>query len=147
MPQWQQGDGGCKSILVGVAVGAVIGAGVGGIIGGVSSKASGGKFIDGFSDGFMVGSISGAVLGAAGAAGLGIKAMAAADGAVDSALYVGQTIQNGGDVTATGVATSFVAGAGFSALGAVASNKISGLISSRANAVTVKREMMLSEEG
>jgi hypothetical protein len=77
-------------VLVGLAVGAVIGAGVGGVIGGISSKASGGEFIDGFSDGAMWGSISGAITGAAGAAGLGIKAMAAADGAVDSAVYVGQ---------------------------------------------------------
>ncbi|MDF2533429.1 MAG: hypothetical protein K0Q65_3010, partial [Clostridia bacterium] len=116
-------------ILIAAAVGAAIGAGVGGITGGVVSKMNGGSFADGFSDGFMWGAIGGAASGAIGATGVGILGAAAAEGAVNAGVYVGQTMQNGGDVTVAGVATSFVVGAGFSAIGTVVSNKISSVVS------------------
>jgi hypothetical protein len=125
-------------ILVGLAVGAVVGAAVGGIIAGVSSANSGGKFMDGFADGFMWGAIGGAATGAVSGAGLGIAATAALSGGVDSGLYVGQTVENGGKITVEGVATSFVVGAGMSAIGTVISNKISSVITNKASAEAEK---------
>jgi hypothetical protein len=122
-------------ILIAAAVGAAIGAGVGGITGGVVSKMNGGSFADGFSDGFMWGAIGGAASGAIGATGVGILGAAAAEGAVNAGVYVGQTMQNGGDVTVAGVATSFVVGAGFSAIGTVISNKISSVVSKNVDEV------------
>jgi hypothetical protein len=116
-------------ILVGMAVGAAIGAGVGAVTGGVVSKMHGGSFVDGMADGFMWGAIGGAVSGGIGATSVGIVGAAAVEGAVNSATYIGQTLQNDGDVTLIGVASSFVIGAGFSALGTVVSNKISGVFS------------------
>jgi hypothetical protein len=117
------------AIAVGAAIGAGIGAVVGGVTGGVVSKMNGGSFVDGLADGFMWGAIGGAISGAISATGVGIIGAAAAEGAVNAGMYVGQTMQNGGDVTVAGVATSFVIGAGFSAIGTVISSKISGAIS------------------
>lgn len=111
------------ALAVGAAVGAVVGAGIGGVIGGVSSSMSGGKFIDGFSDGFMWGSISGAASGVVAQTGIGLMGAALADGAIDSAVYVGQTVQNDGNVTLAGVGISFATGTAFSAIGSTITNK------------------------
>jgi len=101
-------------ILVGMAVGAATGAAYGGLLGGVSSYISGGDFMNGFSDGFMWGGISGAISGAVSAKGIGMLGTAFADGAVDSAIYVGETKLNGGNVSAMGVMSSFAMGMGIS---------------------------------
>jgi len=101
-------------ILVGMAVGAATGAAYGGLLGGVSSYISGGDFMNGFSNGFMWGGISGAISGAVSAKGIGMLGTAFADGAVDSAIYVGETKLNGGDVSAMGVMSSFAMGMGIS---------------------------------
>ncbi|SHJ41911.1 Protein of unknown function [Clostridium amylolyticum] len=115
-------------ILVGMAVGAATGAAYGGLLGGVSSYISGGDFMNGFSDGFMWGGISGAISGAVSAKGIGMLGTAFADGAVDSAIYVGETKLNGGEVSAMGVMSSFAMGMGISYWGssrAVKKTKVS----------------------